>query len=359
MGKLVLYLPDGSLHDIPLDKERLSIGRRPDNDICLPYPAVSGEHAAVVTILADSFLEDLGSTNGTLVNGQPVVKHFLRDNDHIDIGRQRLVYFESDGAVAVPLAPDVLRREVLGLHEQVERARERRGERSRSIAAPGASGPGTVDPLFPDDELLSELKPAVLPGAERVTRSAAAGFAVPPASSVSSSGAASAASASNASFASGSGASAAQAGLDATPFAAMERHTTSRAPAPRSKAASRLASTWAATPDVPRPAEKTLPGALLPTGEAVDPPVPSYRVRVLTGPSAGREIAVSGESVTVGRVGVQVACIARQNGNWRLGRLEGGRPLALNGEELPADGAILRPGDHFEVAGVELAFESR
>jgi hypothetical protein len=188
MGKLVLYLPDGSLHDIPLDKERLSIGRRPDNDICLPYPAVSGEHAAVVTILADSFLEDLGSTNGTLVNGQPVVKHFLRDNDHIDIGRQRLVYFLHDGAVAEPLAPDVLRREVLGLHEQVERARERRGERSRSIAAPGASGPGTVDPLFPDDELLSELKPAVLPGAERVTRSTGAGFAGPSASSVAPSG---------------------------------------------------------------------------------------------------------------------------------------------------------------------------
>ena len=87
MGKLVLYLPDGTVHDIVLDKERLSIGRRPDNDVCLPYPAVSGEHAAVVNILDDSFLEDLGSTNGTLVNGKPVVKHFLRDNDLIDIGR--------------------------------------------------------------------------------------------------------------------------------------------------------------------------------------------------------------------------------------------------------------------------------
>jgi hypothetical protein len=138
----------------------------------------------------------------------------------------------------------------------------------------------------------------------------------------------------------------------------MERHTTARAPAPRSTAASRLASTWAAAPDLPLPAEKTLPGALLPPTEAVAPPVPSYRVRVLTGPSAGRAIAVGGESVTVGRVGVQVACIARQDGDWHLGRLEGERPLALNGEEVPSDGAILRPGDHFEVAGVELAFES-
>src|SRR5512132_4635601 len=92
MAKLVLYLPDGSL----LDKERLTLGRRPDNDVCLPYPAVSGEHAAVVTILADSFLEDLGSTNGTLVNGKPIAKHFLRDHDQIDIGKQKLVYLVRD-----------------------------------------------------------------------------------------------------------------------------------------------------------------------------------------------------------------------------------------------------------------------
>ncbi len=70
MGKLVLFLADGTTMDVPLDSERITIGRRADNDVCLPYPAVSGEHAAVVTILADSFLEDLGSTNGTLVNGK-------------------------------------------------------------------------------------------------------------------------------------------------------------------------------------------------------------------------------------------------------------------------------------------------
>jgi hypothetical protein len=53
----------------------------------------------VVTILADSFLEDLNSTNGTLVNGSPIAKHFLRDRDQIDIGRHRLVYCVDDDAV--------------------------------------------------------------------------------------------------------------------------------------------------------------------------------------------------------------------------------------------------------------------
>ncbi|TMH38073.1 MAG: FHA domain-containing protein, partial [Betaproteobacteria bacterium] len=71
MSKLVLFLTDGSTLDVPLTHERVTIGRRPDNDVFLPNLAVSGEHAAVVTILADSFLEDLGSTNGTLVNGRP------------------------------------------------------------------------------------------------------------------------------------------------------------------------------------------------------------------------------------------------------------------------------------------------
>ena len=66
---------------------------------------MSGEHAAVVTILADSFLEDLGSTNGTLVNGAAVAKHFLRDRDEIDIGQQVLVYLADDAATLEALPP--------------------------------------------------------------------------------------------------------------------------------------------------------------------------------------------------------------------------------------------------------------
>jgi hypothetical protein len=99
MSKLVLFLADGTTLDVPLDRERTTIGRRGDNDISLPNLAVSGEHAVVVTILADSFLEDLGSTNGTLVNGKAIAKHFLRDRDEIDIGRHKIVYCTDDNAV--------------------------------------------------------------------------------------------------------------------------------------------------------------------------------------------------------------------------------------------------------------------
>jgi pSer/pThr/pTyr-binding forkhead associated (FHA) protein len=53
---------------------------------------VSGEHAVIVTILNDSFLEDLGSTNGTVVNGNPIKKHFLQNNDVIELGKYKLKF---------------------------------------------------------------------------------------------------------------------------------------------------------------------------------------------------------------------------------------------------------------------------
>jgi hypothetical protein len=124
MSKLVLFLPDGTTLDVPLARERTTIGRRADNDICLPNLAVSGEHAVVVTILADSFLEDLNSTNGTLVNGSPIAKHFLRDRDQIDIGRHRLVYcVEDDAVIDAEVVAGMARISARDFGEQVEPAK--------------------------------------------------------------------------------------------------------------------------------------------------------------------------------------------------------------------------------------------
>ena len=92
MAKLILSLDNAVIRELPLDRERLTIGRKAHNDLQIDNLAVSGEHALVVTILDDSFLEDLGSTNGTLVNGNPVKKHILQDNDVIEIGKYRLKY---------------------------------------------------------------------------------------------------------------------------------------------------------------------------------------------------------------------------------------------------------------------------
>jgi pSer/pThr/pTyr-binding forkhead associated (FHA) protein len=92
MAKLILSLDGSVIREVPLDKERVTIGRKPQNDIQIENLAVSSEHACIVTILNDSFLEDLGSTNGTLVNGNPIKKHILQNNDVVEIGKYKLKY---------------------------------------------------------------------------------------------------------------------------------------------------------------------------------------------------------------------------------------------------------------------------
>lgn len=100
MAKLILSMDGLVLKEIPLVKERTTIGRKPHNDIQIDNLAVSGEHAVIVTILNDSFLEDLGSTNGTLVNGQTVKKHFLQNNDVVELGKYKLKYIAEATAQA-------------------------------------------------------------------------------------------------------------------------------------------------------------------------------------------------------------------------------------------------------------------
>ncbi len=92
MAKLILSMDGLVLKEVELNKERTTIGRRPHNDIVIDNLAVSGEHAVLITILNDSFVEDLGSTNGTTVNGQPIKKHFLQNNDTVELGKYKLKF---------------------------------------------------------------------------------------------------------------------------------------------------------------------------------------------------------------------------------------------------------------------------
>ncbi len=91
-AKMILSLDGVVLQECLLDKERMTIGRKDDNDIVINNLAVSSHHAAIITIMNDSFIEDLDSTNGMLVNGEPVKKRFLQNSDLIEIGKYKLKY---------------------------------------------------------------------------------------------------------------------------------------------------------------------------------------------------------------------------------------------------------------------------
>lgn len=92
MGKLVVFLDGKQVGEYMLSKERMTLGRKPFNDIQLDHATVSSEHALFVTIRQDSFLEDLGSTNGVRVNRKTVKKCALQDGDEIRIGKFIIKY---------------------------------------------------------------------------------------------------------------------------------------------------------------------------------------------------------------------------------------------------------------------------
>ena len=99
---------------------------------------MSGEHAVIVTILNDSFLEDLGSTNGTLVNGKPVKKHFLQNNDVIELGKYKLKYIGEAPAAAAAAAADFEKTMVLRPGGDEGRCRAGHGGAGAAAAAHAA-----------------------------------------------------------------------------------------------------------------------------------------------------------------------------------------------------------------------------
>jgi predicted component of type VI protein secretion system len=91
-ARLVISQGDALMQVVTIDKEAMTIGRRPYNDVCLDDLTVSGEHAVVRTINGERFILDLNSRNGCVVNSISVEKQLLIDGDIIDIGAFRLKF---------------------------------------------------------------------------------------------------------------------------------------------------------------------------------------------------------------------------------------------------------------------------
>ncbi len=91
MHKVVITLDKDVVAERVLSVGRYTLGRRRSNDIHLPDPTVSREHAALV-VGEDAFIEDMGSRNGLVVRGRRVERHKLSHGDIVLMGRYRLNY---------------------------------------------------------------------------------------------------------------------------------------------------------------------------------------------------------------------------------------------------------------------------
>lgn len=348
MSKIILSMDGRVLKEYPLDKERLTIGRKPENDIHIDNLAVSGRHAAVVTILNDSFLEDLGSTNGTLVNGSPVQKHFLQNNDLIEIGKYKMKYIvekamhaeeESDmdktmvirkpAKPAAP-APGVVDKSADGTLNVAPAAAAASAKPAvpvapvAPVAAPLAKPVVEVDRANVGMPAMSTPKPLVPP----VTpASAAPAQPAPPA--------------------------AVQSTPPVTP-AAEKPVIPTVAVKPAALAPTPAAPAMAAKPASPAAAVAAAPAAA--TAAAAGAVTALAAIQILSGPNAGKEMDLAKTLTTLGKPGVQVAVITRRPHGYFITHVEGADFPTVGGEKLDAQPRQLKDHDIIELAGVKMEF---
>ena len=76
--------------EVPMDRQRIVIGRGREADLAVAEPTISRQHAAIAWDGLGYVLEDLGSTNGTRVNGRKATRQRLQAGDEIELGRLQL-----------------------------------------------------------------------------------------------------------------------------------------------------------------------------------------------------------------------------------------------------------------------------
>lgn len=96
------------IHEVQLTRDITRVGRRPYNDLVLEHITVSGEHALLQRSGTDVYLEDLGSTNGSCINGQRIRRQRLQHGDLIGLGACVIRFEHPDGWAQPQQKPDPL-----------------------------------------------------------------------------------------------------------------------------------------------------------------------------------------------------------------------------------------------------------
>lgn len=96
MAKLIIKFNDVVIGQIVVAQGDMTIGRQPGSEIFLDNLAVSARHANIFTVGEDSFVQDLGSTNGTFINNRRIAKAHLKSGDAVAVGKHSLIYVTED-----------------------------------------------------------------------------------------------------------------------------------------------------------------------------------------------------------------------------------------------------------------------
>lgn len=142
MAKLILTVNGEVTANHFIDKPRFTIGSMTGSDMLLTCPGVSRAHAVIISVGNDDILEDMNSTNGTLVNGSKITRHILQHDDVIEIASCQIRY-RSHKAVSGPsldrtmvikgLAPEEVR-----MYQQPVAGNEKTAAKKGSQAKGGA-----------------------------------------------------------------------------------------------------------------------------------------------------------------------------------------------------------------------------
>ena len=103
MAKLQIFFPDGTQISHDLQDEKITVGRLADNSLQIDDGSVSSRHAEIEMELGVFHLHDLGSTNGTFVNGEQVTDAVLRHGDEVRFGVVETVFNGEEEAPDQPL----------------------------------------------------------------------------------------------------------------------------------------------------------------------------------------------------------------------------------------------------------------
>mgnify|MGYP001302799795 CR=1 FL=1 len=334
MAKLFWLQPDSTIIEFPLKAEQNLIGRSSRCDVRIKHPGISSEHAVIRQLPSSAILEDLGSTNGTRVNGKRVEVHTLRHGDQIGVGRERLMYFaELDEAsrFVQPESTEPFAQPAPGGERVNTAAPTPQPPAPQPPAQPPAAALLAPD-LFIDTANTPSLVPARVPARAAPAKGSADGMPE----------------------------------IDETLLASLPKGTTLASGSPVARAAAPIpaaASKPAATP-APAPAPPASPAppplvqrAQAPRGEAAKVQNLSGSLAVLSGPAAGKRYPLDQPSITVGKEGKQVVEFVRASPTrWQVRQREGVTPAYINGDAL-AGARDLAAGDVIELIGVRLRFE--